>query len=412
METARRLPTPTLAGRSTRRTVLGLWGVLAAAVAGCGTKRRRRQAGNNTLGGPVRRYGARAPSEASLRTVPETSTPEATASFTPLRDQRGILTPSALHFERHHSGVPTIDPEEHRLLVHGLVDRPLILSMEDLYRLPSVSRIHFIECAGNGFLEWEGAGSPSLAYSHGLASCSEWTGVLLAEVLSRVGVRPEASWLVAEGADPCRMSRSLPLAKAWADIILAYGQNGEAVRPEQGYPLRLVVPGWEGNVNIKWLRQIKIVDRPYMTRDETSKYTDLMPSGKARQFTFAMEAKSVITFPSGGDALARPGLYEIRGLAWSGRGTIDRVEISTDGGQTWLAARLDEPRLPMAFTSFHLPWRWDGSEATLMSRATDDTGYVQPTRRALFGVRGRSSTSHNNAIKPWQVHSDGRVENV
>jgi sulfane dehydrogenase subunit SoxC len=247
--------------------------------------------------------------------------------------------------------------------------------------------------------------------SHGLASCSEWTGVPLSLLLAEVAVQKEAKWIVAEGADACKMQRSLPISKAMDDILVAWGQNGEALRPEQGYPLRLFVPGWEGNVSVKWLRRILVAEEPTMGRDETSKYTDLMPDGTARIFTFPMEAKSLITYPSGGHKL-KPGFCEITGLAWSGRGLIRRVEVSPDGGRTWSDAALQEPRLPKAFTRFRLPWRWDGGIAELQSRCTDETGYVQPAREALTAVRGVKSTYHYNGVKAWMVAADGSVSHV
>jgi len=231
-------------------------------------------------------------------------------------------------------------------------------------------------------------------------------------VLAEAGVRPGATWIVAEGADACRMSRSIPMKKALDDALLVYAQNGEAIRPAQGYPLRLLVPGWEGNINVKWLRRLKVVDQPYMTKDETSKYTDLMPDGTARQFTFELEAKSLITFPSGGQKLAGPGLYEITGLAWSGRGRIERVEVSVDGGATWQNARIDEPRVTKAFSRFRFPWKWDGQESNLRSRCTDETGYLQPTREALVEARGLNSNYHNNCIKSWKITADGVVSNA
>jgi sulfane dehydrogenase subunit SoxC len=242
-----------------------------------------------------------------------------------------------------------------------------------------------------------------------LASCSEWTGVPLKIVLQEAGLQSGAQWLLAEGGDACRMSRSVPLTKALDDALLAYGQNGEALRPGQGYPLRLILPGWEGNTNVKWLHRIQVGDQPFMTKDETSKYTDLLADGTARMFTFEMDAKSVITRPSGGHKLAGPGFYEISGLAWSGRGRIERVEVSTDGGATWLDAALDEPRHAKAFTRFRSPWRWAGGEAQLLSRATDETGYVQPTVEELIAARGESSIYHNNGVKVWQIGPDGSV---
>jgi sulfane dehydrogenase subunit SoxC len=297
-------------------------------------------------------------------------------------------------------------------VIHGMVDRPLSLTVAEIRRLPSVSRVLVVECGGNSGSEWAAKTAPDVQRSHGLASCCEWTGVPLSLLLSEVGVRPGAGWVIAEGADACRMERSIPIAKAMDNILVAYGQNGEAIRPAQGYPLRLIIPGWEGNSNVKWLQRLRVTDQPYMARDETSKYTDLMPDGKARIFTFQMEAKSVVTFPSGGQKLSGPGLYELTGLAWSGRGVVERVEITTDGGRSWVAAKLQEPRLPIAFTRFRLPWRWDGKEATIASRATDESGYVQPSREDLIAVRGTNSGYHYNGLKFWKVQADGAVTNV
>jgi sulfane dehydrogenase subunit SoxC len=364
------------------------------------------------LGTPLGPYTERSPFEKTTRFVRESKTPETGSSFTPLQESVGILTPSALHYERHHSGVPTIDPSKHRLIIHGMVERPLSLSMAEIRRLPSVTRILALECGGNSAGEWGGAGSADVQRGFGLLSGSEWTGVPLALLLAEVGVRPGASWVIAEGADPCRMMRSVPLAKALEDSMLAYGQNGEAMRPAQGYPLRLINPGWEGNANVKWLHSLRLTDQPYMARDETSKYSDLMPDGKTRIFTYTMEAKSIITFPSGGQTLPGRGLYELTGLAWSGRGRIERVEVTADGGNTWTAAMLQEPRLPLALTRFRLPWRFDGQDARIASRAIDQTGYVQPTRAALVAVRGMNSIYHYNGIKVWQVRADGTVTNV
>ena len=370
------------------------------------------ETGPGQLGIPLGPYGERSPFEKAVRWRRDSKTPETGSSFTPLQESVGILTPSSLHYERHHAGIPTIDPAQHRLLIHGMVDRPLSLSMADIRRLPSVSRILVLECGGNSGSEWAAKTGPDVQRSHGLVSCSEWTGVPLSLLLAEAGVKPGASWVIAEGADACRMERSIPLAKAMADILLAYGQNGEALRPAQGYPLRLIIPGWEGNTNVKWLHSLKLADQAYMARDETAKYTDLMPDGKARLFTYQMEAKSVITFPSGGQSMSSPGLYELTGLAWSGRGRIERVEITTDGGRSWVKALLQEPRLPIALTRFQLPWRFDGREAVIGSRAADETGYVQPTREALIAVRGTNSAYHYNGIKLWKVRADGTVTNV
>jgi len=365
--------------------------------------------GETSLGDPVSGYGSRASFETVERVPFGGNHPENSASFTPLADCHGIITPSALHFERHHAGIPDIDPAEHRLMIHGLVERPLVFTMAEIEALPSVSRIQFLECSGNSGSEWAERGAPDVQRSHGLSSCSEWTGVPLGLLLAEAGVRSGAEWILAEGADACKMARSLPLEKGLDDVLLAYGQNGEALRPEQGYPLRLLVPGWEGNVSIKWLRRLELTDRPYMFRDETSHYTDLMPDGTARQFTFAMEAKSVITHPSGRQMLAAAGFVEVSGLAWSGRGRIVRVEVSVDGGESWQEAELQEPRLSKAFTRFRLPWSWNGQESVLRSRATDETGYVQPVREALVALRGAPSRYHYNGQTAWRILADGSV---
>jgi len=401
---------------SDRRRFLRLGLAASGAFTACKqTQPGSEQAEPSHLGKPLSAYGERSSFEGVKRLVAPAGigrNPEIGSSRTPLAESRGILTPASLHFERHHSGIPTIDPGKHKLLLHGMVDRPLILTMADIERLPSVSRVHFVECAGNGGGEWVEKGAPDVQRSHGLASCSEWTGVPLSILLAEAGVKSGATWIVAEGADVCHMSRSIPLKKAKDDVLLAYAQNGEAIRPEQGHPLRLVVPGWEGNINVKWLRRIKVVDRPYMTKDETSKYTDLMADGTARQFSFELDAKSVITFPSGGQKLSGVGWYEITGLAWSGRGRISKVEVSVDDGATWQIARIEEPRLSKAFSRFRLPWNWDGKELRIASRCTDETGYVQPAREALVEVRGPNSIYHNNVIKFWKIAADGAVTNA
>jgi sulfane dehydrogenase subunit SoxC len=368
------------------------------------------------LGDPRRAYGERSPFETVTRSFGASVTPGTGSSRTPLQDLCGTITPSSLHFERHHSGVPKIDPNAHELLVDGLVDRPLVFAMKDLRRFPSVSRVHFIECAGNSGREYNGRPGENVQRSHGLLSNSEWTGVPLKTVLEEAGIKQKARWVVVEGADASRMSRSIPLQKALDDVLVAYGQNGEPLRPEQGYPVRLIVPGWEGNINIKWIGRIMVTDEPFMTREEAAIYTDLMPDGKARWFSFVMEAKSVITRPSGEQILDGPGFYEISGLAWSGRGRITRIEVSTNGGETWADARLDGPVLPKAATRFSLLWKWNGGEAALQSRSTDETGYVQPTREQLISVRGLHAGpdgfNHYNGIKTWFVHKDGKVTHV
>lgn len=350
-------------------------------------------------------YGVRSRFEQAQRVA------TATHSLTPHQSLHGVITPSALHFERHHNGVPAIDPNRHRLLIHGSVNRPLMFSPDELTRFPSVTRALFIECSGNSGKEWKGPTGKAVQETHGLMSTSEWTGVPLATVLAEAGLRPDAMWVLAEGSDAAAMTRSLPLKDVITDALLCYAQNGEALRPEQGYPLRLVIPGWEGNTCIKWLRRLKLGAAPFMTREETSRYTDLMPDGTARQFTFVMEAKSVITSPSGGQRI-EPGFVEIRGLAWSGRGRIATVEVSVDGGESWQPAQLQEPILPMCHTRFRFGWRWNGDDVLLQSRCTDETGYVQPTRAALVAARGIHSSYHYNAIQTWKIARGGQVTNV
>ena len=357
-------------------------------------------------GTPSSPYGSRSTFEQAVRVV------KPNRSRTPLHKLHGVVTPSALHFERHHNGVPIIDPVQHRLLVHGLVERPMVFTVSDLMRFPSVSRLAFIECSGNSGSEWKNPGKATVQEIHGLTSTSEWTGVSLATLFREVGVTSDAIWMLAEGSDAAAMTRSIPLAEVLDDALLCYAQNGEALRPEQGYPLRLLLPGWEGNANIKWLRRLKLGTKPFMTREETSRYTDLMPDGTARQFTMVMEAKSVITSPSGGERIQQPGFLEIRGLAWSGRGRVVRVEVTTDGGIQWSRAQLQNPVLPYCHTRFRLPWQWDGQETILQSRCIDETGYVQPTRQALLLVRGSNSYYHYNGIQSWQILQDGSVQNV
>ncbi len=335
-----------------------------------------------------------------------------TRSLTPLQHLSGIITPSALHFERHHNGVPVIHPLQHRLLVHGLVSQPMIFTVEELKRFPAQSRIAFIECSGNSGKEWKEPNGTTVQETHGLTSTSEWTGVALTTLFQEIGLKPEAQWILAEGSDAAALTRSLPLASILPHALLCYAQNGEPLRPEQGYPLRLLIPGWEGNTCIKWLRRLKLMTHPAMTREETSKYTDLMPDGTARQFTFEMETKSVITSPSGGQQLENPGFIEIRGLAWSGRGRITQVDVSTDGGESWQTAELQEPVLPMCHTRFRFSWKWNGGETILQSRCQDETGDVQPTLTDLIAVRGFNSFYHNNAIQSWKVTKEGQVNNV
>jgi sulfane dehydrogenase subunit SoxC len=339
-------------------------------------------------------------------------TRQAAASRTPLQDLHGVITPNGLHYERHHFGVPTIDPDSHRLIVHGDVDRPMIFSVADIMRFPATSRICFLECSGNT-QNW---GDPKPEFTvqdtHGLLSCAEWTGASLKQVLGEVGVKSAARWMLAEGADAGAMTRSIPIEKAFDDALLVYAQNGERLRPEQGYPLRLLLPGYEGNTNVKWLRRLKFGAEPWQTREETSTYSWVMPDGSTRQFNFVMEAKSVITSPSGGQKLRDHGFREISGLAWSGRGRIAKVDVSFDGGRTWTAAALQEPILPKCLTRFRAPWRWNGEAAVLTSRATEETGYVQPSRDELLTQRDKRSYYHYNGMQRWRVSEDGGISNA
>lgn len=336
-------------------------------------------------------------------------------SFTPLQNLQGTITPNGLHFERHHHGVPDIDPEQHELLIHGLVRQPLKFTAEALTRYPGVSRPYFIECAGNSFFNSNLFADPMqvpVNMIHGLVSCAEWTGVPLAAILDEAGLRAEGRWVLAEGADAAGMSRSIPIEKCLDDAIIALYQNGERLRPEQGYPMRLVLPGYEGNMSVKWLRRIKVTTAPTHTKDETSKYSDLQPGGIARQFTYPMEVKSTITRPAGGLTMQGPGLYEVTGLAWSGQGRITRVEISADGGQSWADAALSEPNLAHALVRFRLPWQWDGGPALLQSRAHDDRGHVQPARAVWSQDYAAGHLFHCNAIQTWRIAEDGGITNV
>lgn len=358
-------------------------------------------------GGPTTAVSARSPFERPARSPVGLITGP---SHSPLQSFDGTITPTDLHFERHHGGVAMIDPKRYKLLVHGLVDRPLAFSLADLRRLPSVTRTCFLECAGNGRAAYR---TPKRDLTpqdvDGLTGNSEWTGVLLSTLLREAGVQRGATWLVAEGGDAARLARSIPMEKAMDDAIVAYAQNGEPMRPSSGYPVRLVLPGWEANTCIKWLRRIEPVDGPRMFRDETSKYTDPLPDGTARQFSFEMDAKSIITRPAYPERIAGPGWVQVTGLAWSGRGKIARVDVSTDGGRTWTMAALQDPVLSKAHTRFRHTWEWNGEPATLMSRAVDETGYAQPTVAEYRRVRGAGTDFHFNAIRAWTVEPDGRV---
>jgi len=370
------------------------------------------------LGQPVAARGYGSPSEweknIQRRQSPGlTRVPQASVSFCPLQSLFGIITPNGLHFERHHQGWWDIDPRGHRLMINGLVRQARVFTMDDLMRLPSVSRIHFIECGANSAMEWGNPAVPTVQYTHGMLSCAEFTGVSVATLLDVCGADMEKGrHLLAEGADGSSMTRTIPMANALDDAIVAWAMNGEMLRPENGYPLRLVVPGIQGVSWVKYLRRLKVGDQPYYTKDEELHYIDLMPDGLHRQFTSIQECKSVITTPSGSQTLLDKGFYNVTGLAWSGRGAIKRVDVSSDGGRNWRTARLEAPVLSKSLTRFNIDWVWDGAPAILQSRAVDETDYVQPKINQLRAVRGTRSIYHNNAIQSWQIAATGEVTNV
>ncbi len=356
---------------------------------------------------PTSALGARSPFVKPSRT-PTGET--VGSSLTPLQDLTGPITPADLHFERHHAGIPVIDPARHRLVIHGLVDREVSLSLDDIKRFPQVTRTYFIECSGNGRNAFR-APKPDMTAQKvaGMLSTSEWTGVALATLFREVGAKPDATWFLAEGGDACLMTRSVPMTKAWDDAIVVWAQNGEPLRPAQGYPLRLVLPGWEGNINVKWLRRLELGTRPWRTRWETAKYTDPHPGNTAREFTFENDVKSVITSPSYPARISERGWHSVQGLAWSGRGRVTRVEVSEDAGRSWAAAELMGPALPKAAVRFQHMLNWRGGEVTLLSRATDDAGFTQPTRTELLTARGAGTDYHFNQIVGWRIARDGHV---
>ena len=402
------------AQRISRRTMLaGTAGVLGTAAMPFGKAQARQQDRPTVPDDPTKvqgrgtsDLGARSPFEQPRRL---SRGPALTSSGTPHQDLDGIITPSDLHYERHHGGIPDIDPERHTLLIHGMVDRPTMFTVADLKRFPSRSAIQFMECSGNGGRSYRDRTTEDRTPQQldGLTSTSEWIGVPLATLMQEVGAHADAAWILAEGADAAVMTRSIPMSKVMDDALIAYGQNGEALRPEQGYPVRLFLPGWEGSASVKWIRRIEVGDEAFMTREETSKYTDPLPDGTARQFSFTMDTKSIITFPAYPDTLSERGWWEISGLAWSGRGKIARVEITTDGGQTWQDAELQGPVLPICHTRFRAAFDWQGDEAVILSRATDETGYVQPTLDELIAVRGIGTRYHHNHIRGCRVRQDG-----
>jgi sulfane dehydrogenase subunit SoxC len=360
-------------------------------------------------------YGQPSKHEADVirRTVEWLTADEiASISMTPLHKQKGIITPSGLHFERYHGGVPEVNPDDHRLMINGLVERPLLLTMDDIMAFPSESHIHFLECPANGGMEWRGAQMEALQFTHGMISGSEWTGVMLSTILQEAGLKPGAKWVLAEGADAAGMTRSIPIDKALDDAMIVFAQNGEMLRPEQGYPVRLFTPGWEGNTSVKWLRRLEVGDKPWMHREETSKYTDLLADGKARKHSYVQEVNSVITSPCPESPAKRKGLMQLEGFAWSGRGKVSRVDISLDGGVSWQTAELKGLVLTKSMTRFSMEINWQGEPLLLQSRAIDDTGYVQPTYAQLREARGTNSIYHKNAIHTWQLNTDGTVNNV
>ena len=363
---------------------------------------------NKVPGQHPRELGERAPFEHPQRRVRHRRL--SGESETPLQELRGMITPADLHYERHHAGIASIDPERYQLLVHGMVERPTMFSLADLQRFPSRSRICFLECSGNGNAAYRDI-VPELSPQQidGLTSTSEWTGVPLATLFREVGIKPGATWFLAESYDSAAYARSIPMSKAWDDAMIVYSQNGEALRPEQGYPARLLLPGFEGSTNVKWIRRIEVADQPFMTREETSKYTDPLADCTARLFSLEMDAKSIILFPTYPAVLPSKGPLEIRGLAWSGRGLVTKVEVSVDGGRRWQPAALQEPVLSKCHTAFRTLWNWTGEETLLLSRATDETGYVQPTLQELRRARGIGTYYHFNHIRAWRVLSDGRV---
>ncbi len=408
-------------GLLSRRHLLGLGlasagSVIASPVLAADAARSQFPAWSRTPGKDPSAYGSPSPFVEHVKRLagaPSATLPGSGVSRTPLHLLQGTITPNSLHFERHHAGVPAIDPAQHRLVIHGAVRQALEFSYEDLLAYPMQSRVLFLECSGNsGANTGPTAGDSNIAAIHGLLSCAEWTGVSLATLLDQAGIADGASWVTSTGADGASMGRSIPLNKALRDVFIALYQNGEPLRPEQGFPMRLFVPGWEGNVSVKWLTQIKLADAPANFKDETSRYTELLPDGKALQFTYPMGVKSLITSPSGQMQLTRRGLHEVTGVAWSGSGAIRRVEVSADGGRSWADAHLESTGSDLALTRFRLPWLWEGGEAILQSRATDRAGNVQPTRAQVLASYSPANRFHFNGIQSWAVSAQGEVKNV
>ena len=372
---------------------------LAALVAG-------RRAFADSPGRAMTPLSERAPGEHPARAIQERLTG---ISETPLGELSGTITPSDLHFTRHHAGIPAVDGATFELLVHGLVERPTIFKLDELRRLPSRSVTCFIECAGNGLPALRSAARERTpAQIDGNTSNSEWTGVPLKTVLREVGATASARWLLAQSQDAARYARSIPMAKALDDALLAYAQNGEPLRAEQGYPLRLLLPGWEGSTSVKWLRRLELGDRPWLTRDETARFSKILRDGHVQVYDCELGPKSIITSPAYPSVIA-PGWWEIRGLAWSGAGRVARVDVSVDGGASWQRAELDAPVLPKAHTRFRLPWRWTGQPALLQSRAADERDQVQPSWAEFSAARAAGNDYHNNHVRGWRVDATGHV---
>ena len=376
-------------------------------------------------GTPIPEYGVPSSFEKNVsRTLTNPKgEPRTQHARTPHHLLNGTFTPNGLHFVISHSGAPDIDPAKHRLVIHGLVKKPLAFTLDALSRYPMVSRMAFVECGGNSAPLFSNVPVQGTVQAlHGLVSCAEWTGVMLSTLLEEAGIDPRAKWLIAEGADSLALSRSVPLAKALDDAMIALYQNGERLMPGNGYPMRLLLPGWEGNMNVKWLRRIKLTELPGMSYYEARTYAPVLPNGKAYQFYFLQEVKSFVTHPSPGLTLRGPGFYEISGVAYSASGRIAKVMVTADGGKTWAQAALQNPVLPKAFTRFRVPWRWDGGPAILQSRAWDEAGNVQPTRAQIIAQRGETKapvtnaaafpSQHYNGPTSWAIERTGEVKHV
>ena len=425
---------PQVAGNGVidRRALLGR-GALIAGAMGTGVTTALNSAAAEPLpvdpwslepGAPIPPYGTPSKFEKYVvRTVTNPKNePRITQARTPHQFLNGTITPAGLHFVVSRTGIPDVDPDKHRVVIHGLVRQPMVYTLDALARYPMVSRIHFVECGGNSApLYNKDAIQANVQAIHGLVSCSEWTGVRLSTLLEETGIDPKAKWLLAEGADGPSMNRSIPMTKALDDAMIALYQNGERIAPSNGYPMRLLVPGYEGNMNVKWLHRIKLIEEPVEAINETMQYTYRVAGPKIWQYFFPMEVKSFITHPSPGIGLKGPGFYEIAGLAYSGNGRIRKVMLSADSGKSWAEAALDEPILSKSLTRFRMPWRWDGGPVVLQSKAWDEAGNWQPTREEMFAVRGAPKVNvpvvafpmgHMNVITSWAINDKGEVRNV